>query len=79
MRVADNFLSSVPVLSSLTKYLRAMCADGLTEESFEDGAAIVTQGEEADAFFIVKAGEVVCLQTVDGAESELVRPHAQLS
>ena len=62
---------SVPVLSSLTKYQRAICADSLVEANFEDGAAIVTQDEEADAFFVIKTGEVVCMQTQDGSESEL--------
>eukprot|EP01052_Picozoa_sp_SAG31_P042368 SAG31_NODE_6706_length_1917_cov_1.787679_2_plen_152_part_00 len=71
LTLSDGFLTGVPVLFSLTKYQRAMCADSLTEICFEDGTAIVTQDEAADAFFIIKIGEVICTQKNGGVETEL--------
>ncbi|XP_065179423.1 cAMP-dependent protein kinase type II-alpha regulatory subunit-like isoform X2 [Sycon ciliatum] len=57
-KMYEEFLETVPIFSSLERYERMTLADGLYSEKFSDGATIITQGEEADKFYLVERGEV---------------------
>lgn len=68
----ENFLKSVPLLSSLISSERAKFAEALEEVSFEKGDAIVQQGAEGDTFFIIRKGTVnVTIMDEDGGSNEV--------
>jgi cAMP-dependent protein kinase regulator len=50
-------LQKVPLLRSLTDAERKKIASRLKVIEFEDGDAIVTEGEAGDAMYIVQSGE----------------------
>lgn len=58
----DGFLSSVPILSTLTETERLTVADALRVEEFEDGDVIIRQNDPGNTFYIVNDGSVVCTQ-----------------
>lgn len=55
----DTFLAKVPLLTSMDAYERSQLADALKPEMFTDGAAICTQGEVGNKFYIIEEGEAV--------------------
>ncbi|XP_073324111.1 mitochondrial carnitine/acylcarnitine carrier protein isoform X2 [Pagrus major] len=57
-RMYEAFIECVPLLKSLEVSERMKIVDVLGARAFKDGACIITQGEEADCFFIVESGEV---------------------
>lgn len=57
-----GFLSKVPILDQLTEYEILTIADALTEEVFEEGQVVCTQGDPGDSFYIIKEGTAVCSQ-----------------
>merc|ERR1712071_125646 len=61
-KMYEEFLSKVSILESLEKWERFTVADALEPCSFDDGAAIVKQGEPGDDFFIIVEGRAVVLQ-----------------
>merc|ERR1712131_230236 len=52
-KMYEEFLSKVPILEDLGKFERLTVADALQPVSFEDGEAIVRQGEPGEDFFII--------------------------
>jgi cAMP-dependent protein kinase regulator len=66
----ENFLSDVPLLKSLAPEERAKVADALVSRVYEDGEAVVRQGETSDAFFFVEEGEAVVATTPTGGEPQ---------
>ncbi|CAM9248368.1 unnamed protein product [Discosporangium mesarthrocarpum] len=71
---AKVFLDKVPILSSLTEYEVLTIADALVEESYDDGDIVCKQGEQGDAFYIIKQGTVAILQTdATGEDTEVTR------
>ena len=67
-----SYLSAVPLLSKLTDEERARLSAALTEQTFPNGARIVGEGDDGDAFYIIKNGFArVSKRGVDGADSEL--------
>ncbi|XP_069499426.1 cAMP-dependent protein kinase type II-alpha regulatory subunit [Ambystoma mexicanum] len=54
----ELFIESVPILKSLEVSERMKIVDVIGERSYQDGERIITQGEQADCFFIVESGEV---------------------
>ncbi|KIY46598.1 camp-dependent protein kinase regulatory subunit [Fistulina hepatica ATCC 64428] len=53
----EQFLSSVPILSTLKVDERSKIADALYSEVYADGAAVVKEGDEGKMFFFVEEGE----------------------
>lgn len=58
-RQFENFLESVPLLSTLTKEERMKVADAMVSRGYEDGDTIIRQGEAADYFYMLVKGSVV--------------------
>ncbi|KAG0094932.1 hypothetical protein BGZ93_006546 [Podila epicladia] len=56
-RMYEAFLETVPLLVSLEPYERHKIADALESVYFDDGQAVVKQGDQGDAFFIIESGE----------------------
>ncbi|KAI0722270.1 protein kinase A regulatory subunit [Cerioporus squamosus] len=67
----EQFLSSVDLLSSLEPEERSKVADALVSRVYEDGEAVVRQGEMGDTFFFVEEGNAVVTKNRDGG-SEVV-------
>lgn len=55
----EQFLSSVPLLTSLGPEERSKIADALVSRIYSDGEAVVKQGEMGDTFFFVEDGEAI--------------------
>jgi cAMP-dependent protein kinase regulator len=74
----EQFLSTVTLLSSLSSTERSKIADALVSQAYEDGEAVVRQGEMGDTFFFVEEGEaeVTKAHQGDGGETrEIVVGH----
>ncbi|KAI9735925.1 MAG: hypothetical protein M1834_001391 [Cirrosporium novae-zelandiae] len=56
-RMYEQFLSEVPLLSSLESYERSKIADALDTQKFPAGTIIIRQGDPGDSFFILESGE----------------------
>jgi len=65
----DNFLSKVSILDSLDQWERLVVADALESVSFNDGEAVVRQGEPGDDFFIIVDGTAIVMQARSPAHS----------
>ena len=63
MRTIDELLTEVPALSTLAPAHLATIAGCATNVVFEAGETIMREGEQADAFFVVRHG-AVALETV---------------
>ncbi|KIP09224.1 hypothetical protein PHLGIDRAFT_87117 [Phlebiopsis gigantea 11061_1 CR5-6] len=61
----EQFLSSVPLLTSLGPEERSKIADALSSVTYEDGEAVVKQGEMGDSFFIIEDGEAIVTKVHD--------------
>ncbi|CAL8337088.1 unnamed protein product [Lota lota] len=57
-RLYEAFIECVPLLTSLELSERMKIVDILGARVFQDEERIITQGEEADCFYIVESGEV---------------------
>ncbi|XP_076805552.1 cAMP-dependent protein kinase type II-beta regulatory subunit-like isoform X2 [Clavelina lepadiformis] len=54
----EDFLATVPLLSTLTVEERMKVADAMVTKSYDDGEMILKQGDPADYFYIVIDGKV---------------------
>jgi cAMP-dependent protein kinase regulator len=68
----EQFLGTVPLLSSLDAAERSKVADALSSQSYKDGEAVVKQGDIGDTFFFIEEGEAVATkrQTLDNGQIE---------
>ncbi|KZT12856.1 protein kinase A regulatory subunit [Laetiporus sulphureus 93-53] len=66
----EQFLSSVPLLTSLEPAERSKIADALVSKVYKDGEAVVRQGDMGDTFFFVEEGEAVVMKMQQAAEGE---------
>ncbi|XP_077181061.1 cAMP-dependent protein kinase type II-alpha regulatory subunit [Paroedura picta] len=57
----ELFIESVPLLKSLEPSERMKIVDVIGEKSYQDGERIISQGDQADSFYIVESGEVKIL------------------
>ncbi|KAI3370075.1 hypothetical protein L3Q82_024877, partial [Scortum barcoo] len=57
-RMYEAFIECVPLLKSLELSERMKIVDVLGVRVFKDGERLITQGDEADCFYIVESGEV---------------------
>ncbi|KEI36747.1 uncharacterized protein L969DRAFT_97143 [Mixia osmundae IAM 14324] len=55
-RMYETFLSEVPILVSLESHERAKIADALEARIYEEGEAIVKEGEVGKNFYIIESG-----------------------
>jgi cAMP-dependent protein kinase regulator len=62
----EQFLSSVPLLTSLEPGERSKIADALVSRVYADGEDVVRQGDMGDKFFFVEDGEAVVIK--DGVQ-----------
>lgn len=62
-KMYEAFLEEVPVLSSAEPYERAKIADALESQTFEDGKAVVVQGDVGDKFYIIENGTAIVTQS----------------
>eukprot|EP01137_Pigoraptor_chileana_P004141 Opistho-2@2568 len=73
-KLYEGFLASVPLLSSLTTTERSKVADALEPMEYEDGDAIVEQGETGQTFYIIEDGiAIVTRKLADGNTIEVNR------
>uniref|UniRef100_A0A8D2ZCU9 cAMP-dependent protein kinase type II regulatory subunit n=1 Tax=Scophthalmus maximus TaxID=52904 RepID=A0A8D2ZCU9_SCOMX len=79
-RMYEAFIECVPLLKSLELSERMKIVDVLGARVFKDGELIITQGDEADCFYIVESGEVKIMiksktqaSQQDSAEVEVAR------
>uniref|UniRef100_A0A3Q3XCK5 cAMP-dependent protein kinase type II-alpha regulatory subunit n=1 Tax=Mola mola TaxID=94237 RepID=A0A3Q3XCK5_MOLML len=80
-RMYEAFIECVPLLKSLELSERMKIVDVLGVRAFKDGERIITQGEEADCFYIVESGEakimikskVSTMAALQDAEVEVAR------
>lgn len=63
----ETFLSKVELLSELEAYERGKICDVLETEVFENGQAVITQGDKGDKFYFVEDGEAVALKRGPGS------------
>ena len=54
----ETFVDKVPLLAKMSKADRGKVADALQLRVFQDGEAIMREGEEGDFFYIIEEGEV---------------------
>ena len=54
----EKLLEMVPIFRYLEKYERLNLADALISRSYEDGDAIIKQGEKAQCMFFIESGKV---------------------
>jgi len=67
----ESFLRQIDVLSGLTRYEIARLSDLLSEELFDGGEDIITQGDEGDCVFFLQEGECKAYITGDQGEVEV--------
>lgn len=67
----EQFLSSVDLLTSLEPAERSKIADALESRVYEDGDAVVRQGEMGDTFFFVEEGEAEVTQRQRGDDGDI--------
>jgi cGMP-dependent protein kinase len=70
---AENFLKTVEMLSPLTDAQRSNLAHAMEELKFTDGEYVVEMGEQADALYFIKEGEVVCHTGGRGSDKDKIR------
>jgi len=66
MDTTAQFLQAVPLLSSLTDEQREALGEVLEVLEFGPKETIVREGEDADALYLIKAGEVVAYKAEEG-------------
>ena len=62
----QNFFRDIPTFATLTEVEQLTIADALATETFADGEVVVKQGDMGDKFYIVRSGEAVCTQELEG-------------
>lgn len=55
-KMYETFLSEVPILQTLNPKERAKIADALEEKVYEEGEAVVIEGEVGKNFYIIESG-----------------------
>ncbi|GAA5925589.1 cAMP-dependent protein kinase regulatory subunit BCY1 [Sporobolomyces koalae] len=56
-KMYETFLSEVPILQTLNAKERAKIADALEEKVYEEGEAVVIEGEVGKNFYIIESGQ----------------------
>ncbi|VDD77813.1 unnamed protein product [Mesocestoides corti] len=69
-KMYEDLLNQVPILKSLSVYERTSIADALHTQIFEEGAKIISQGEEGEEMYFVEDGEVRITMKKSGCDEE---------
>ncbi|KAG5458998.1 MAG: hypothetical protein BJ554DRAFT_677 [Olpidium bornovanus] len=70
-KMYEDFLASVPLLSSLERAEFSKIADALEPVEYEDGDVIIEQGAPGDYFYVIESGECKVTKTDEhGTERE---------
>jgi cAMP-dependent protein kinase regulator len=56
-RMYEQFLSEVPILSTLSSYERSKIADALETQKFPAGSTIIQEGDKGEAFYLLESGD----------------------
>lgn len=73
----ESLLESVTILQCLDSYERMTLADALQTRVYDDGEAIIEQGDTADGMYFVEDGHVrVTITASDGREQEIPKTKA---
>ncbi|XP_029682399.1 protein kinase, cAMP-dependent, regulatory, type II, alpha, B isoform X2 [Takifugu rubripes] len=73
-RMYEAFIESVALLKSLELSERMKIVDALAARGFKDGERIITQGDDADCFYIVESGQVrIMIKSKNNVEVEVAR------
>jgi cAMP-dependent protein kinase regulator len=67
----ENFLTTVPLLSSLNTYERSKIADALVSRTYDDDEVVVREGDKGDTFFFIEEGEATVTKRQRGPNGEL--------
>lgn len=67
----ENFLATVPILSSLEPHERAKIADSLEARVYAPGEVVVNQGEAGEEFYLIESGVAVVEKEGMGVVGEL--------
>ncbi len=70
-KMYEQLLENMPMFKSLNSYERMNVADALFSRSFNDGEAIIKQGEQAQCMYFVEHGKVKIVREQDGRSKEL--------
>lgn len=68
----EEFLATVPLLSSLSPEERSKIADALMSWSVEDGDAVIEEGQMGDMFYFVEEGEAIVSKKMKDESGEVV-------
>jgi cAMP-dependent protein kinase regulator len=69
MKGYEGFLEGIEVFQHLNRYERSRVADLLHPMTLKTGEAVIKQGEEGDAFYIIEKGK--CIASIDGEKGEV--------
>lgn len=67
----EEFLITVPLLSSLSPEERSKIADALVSWTVEDGEIVIEEGQMGDAFFFIEEGEAIVTKKMKEDNGEL--------
>ncbi|CCE62291.1 hypothetical protein TPHA_0C01350 [Tetrapisispora phaffii CBS 4417] len=67
----EDFLKSVPILSSLTDYNRAKIADALEIETYSNGQVIIREGDTGENFYFIENGTASVTKEKEGVVAQL--------
>ncbi|KAJ3361177.1 hypothetical protein GGF32_007732 [Allomyces javanicus] len=73
-RMYETFLEEVPLLSSLEPYERHKIADALESVTFNDGDAVVRQGDPGDKFYLIESGDADVVKVDDHGDEHHMKP-----
>lgn len=68
----EEFLASVPILSSVDDYERSKICDSIKEEKFNVGEVVINEGEDgekANVFYIIIDGEAVATKVLNPGQA----------
>ena len=60
----EEFLSKVPLLSTMEAYERSKLSDALQENTYLEGDHIIKEGEEGNVFFMIQKGSAKATKTL---------------
>lgn len=70
-KMYEQLLENMPMFKSLNSYERMNVADALFSRSFQEGEAIIRQGDEANCMYFVESGHVRIVREQDGQSKEI--------
>ena len=73
----EEFLTKVPLLSTMEDYERSKLADAFKKVTFDDADFIIKEGEEGNDFFIIESGAAYATKTLkEGDVPQMVKEYS---